>query len=238
MKRLLIIPVLFLSISMLSCGSDDAYFSCNPEIDRWVKDNLESVNTMTRSEWNKVGDLAYQRALYNAFSAGQRQRLWVEKFEKALPLFIDKNEKSHMELLLTSIKDNRQWFENNNDETIKNSFEIFCYIWIDYAKSVLNWNPDTLYAVIGTPEDIAESQRGDIIVNSALIARPATKSRTEDGYGKVCDCGNGSEYFECSGWSGYTCKIDYNAPCRQTERGCGSLWQNACWGECKAPSIL
>ena len=237
MKLFTTIRLLLFATVLQSCKTDNVYFSCDPKIDQWVKNNYESINIMTSDEWNSIGEIGRQRAIYNAFSPLQRQNLWIEKFKRALPFFANEDEKSHLKSLLFAIEDNLQWFEDNNNDSQRNSFDLFFYKWNDYAKNTLNWNSNTLYALIGTPENISHAALNDYTVNSLQNVR-LSKTRSEDGYGNVCDCGDNSQYyFTCPGVDGFTCEIEYNNPCRQTQHGCGSLWRDACWGKCKKPKI-
>ena len=51
---------------MFSCAKEESY-SCNKEVDAWVKEHLDEVRSMTRSEWNEL-DPAVSRACYIAFT--------------------------------------------------------------------------------------------------------------------------------------------------------------------------
>lgn len=66
MKKFYLFYGLIISLSMFSCAKEESY-SCNKEVDAWVKEHLDEVRSMTRSEWNEL-DPAVSRACYIAFT--------------------------------------------------------------------------------------------------------------------------------------------------------------------------
>lgn len=236
-KFLLYVVIPLFSIFVSSCNEDSEYYSCEKNVDRWVKDNFKEVRGMTRADWAEIGDIVYQRAVYNAFSPEQRFNLWMEKFERLPEMFSKDAEKAHIELLISALRTNPHWFSDIRTDEEKNQFELFFYRWREYASSDLGWTPDKIYTLVGTPENVEKTGAGEIIVKTTRnIGKIRLKTRSENGggYGNVCDCGDDSKYWACSVLGGASCKIDYNNPCRQTEHGCGFLWQDACWGICKS----
>lgn len=228
--------ILLFGFITYSCSEEANYYSCDKNVDLWVKDNLKEISEMTRADWVKVGDIVYQRAIYNAFSPEQRFSLWIEKLEKVPNLFSNNAEKEHIELLISTLKNNPHWFSDNQTDDEKDRLELFFYRWREYASSKFDWEPNKIYSIVGTPENVEKIESGQIIVKKNVNianARLKTRSESGEGYGNVCDCGDDSKYWACSALGGATCKIDYNNPCRQTEHGCGFLWQDGCWGKCK-----
>lgn len=83
-------------ITMVSCSSDELTYSCDKEINQWVKDNIESIQQMDRSDWLSVsGEMSI--ATYRAFTHQQRVRFWQDKFAEVKQLPWNEKELRHIE---------------------------------------------------------------------------------------------------------------------------------------------
>ena len=49
-KSYCFISVIFALLAMSACTADELTYSCNKDVDGWVKDNLTEIHEMTRSE--------------------------------------------------------------------------------------------------------------------------------------------------------------------------------------------
>ena len=106
---------------MVSCSSDELTYSCDREINQWVKDNIESIQQMDRSDWLSVsGEMSI--ATYRAFTYQQRIRFWQDKFTEVKQLPWEDNELRHIELAENFIAlhpyffNSKQLTEEQNDE--------------------------------------------------------------------------------------------------------------------------
>lgn len=41
--------LIFICVGLSSCSTDD--YSCDPEINKWVSDNIDEIHSMIREEW-------------------------------------------------------------------------------------------------------------------------------------------------------------------------------------------
>ncbi len=77
-----------------SCQKEEIY-SCNEEVNDWVKENLKEIRTMTRSEWKNLDEYV-KRGCFVAFTQQQKVDFWKEKFNEALELGWTKEEAEHI----------------------------------------------------------------------------------------------------------------------------------------------
>ena len=66
-----------ISILLLSCSSD-AKYSCNPEVEKWARTNIDKYVTATRSEIVELS-MEQQRAILRGLPADKEANLWREK---------------------------------------------------------------------------------------------------------------------------------------------------------------
>lgn len=217
-------------LTVISCSKNDLY-SCDPVINQWTKSNLQSIKTMTRSNWVAVGDISRQRAIYNAFTPEQRVNLWKGKIQETLELNWSADESAHLETLLTFVNENPNFFENNEEVTEQNqdNYDLFFYNWKEHAKTTLGWDDKLIYNIVYTPEKIADKEGNLAPVPSAAIN---VMSYTEGGSGSgsggtlICDClTTDDNTYRCPNY----CSTARS--CRATA-GCGYMWQHKCNGVC------
>ena len=167
------IPLFLILVALATLSSScqkDLTYSCDPDIDIWVKENIASIQQMTRSEFIEVNNASTQRGGYNAMTTEQKHNIWLEKLNAVITLEWTKKEVEHIESLINTIKNNLDWLEEIDDNN--NEFHLWTYKWVEYAKEVLNWRDETIYAIVGTPNNIykdywalAESQKTRIYVD-------------------------------------------------------------------------
>lgn len=213
-------------LTVISCSKDDIY-SCNPVINQWTKSNLQSIKTMTRSNWVAVGNISRQRAIYNAFTPEQKVNLWRGKIQETLELNWSADENAHLETLLTFINENPNFFGNNKEvtEQEQDNYDLFFYNWKEYAKTTLGWSDKLIYNTVYTPEKIADKE-GNLA--PVPFAAANVMNYTEGGIGGTpdCDCQTADDNkYRCPNYcsTARTCKVS---------TGCGFMWQKECNGLC------
>ena len=70
MKRKLYFIAIVLSIALLdSCKKTELYYSCNREIDHWVRENINNISKITREDFLAYrNDVDRQKAICSAES--------------------------------------------------------------------------------------------------------------------------------------------------------------------------
>lgn len=220
MKKLAILLIVICSVA--SCGKEEM-FSCNPEVDLWVKSNITEIQQMERADFISIGVLDYQRAAYNAFTPNQRQALWIGKMEEVLKLDWSKQERLHIQSMLELIKSYSVAFSNNRDQDAFDKVKVEIYKWTEYAQEELGWNNSLLYSLIATPQVINANKE----IKSDLATPVRLKSGSES-----CDCNSTSSagHLPCN-YLMYQC---HTGICDQTSWGCGDWWGDGCNGICKS----
>lgn len=209
--------------AVCSCSSDEPKYSCDPEVDKWVKEHVEEIHSMTRSEWLE-SDKALSVPIYRAFTPEQRINFWREKFQelKALPW-------SAGEIEL--IKDAESFFEEhlnlfgpekNTDEQL-DEVDFFFYKWCNKAKNEFSWSDDLIRLIIASGEKIQDT-KGNVYkrANSVVSILSSSSERS-------CNCNIGSK-FTCSPY--VECE---EKSCGGKDSGCGFLFWYACDGVCEEP---
>ncbi|WP_295237225.1 bacteriocin fulvocin C-related protein [Sediminibacterium sp.] len=207
---------LFLSsLLILSCKKETKSFSCNPEIDKYVKANAVMVSTFDRATLGQMrADTAV--AILHFLSGDQKYKLWKEKFElemKSLsPIereYYSKLTSKHSALIFTNEKE-RQKFEN------------FAILWAEEVKEALKWSDEKIFYltnVLATESEIKQkkSQDGTIKVNN--VGEVGLDGATCYCYYSIsCDLGKLCIEKEC----GTNYKTD-----------CGIGGSSACIGRCE-----
>lgn len=213
-------------LTVISCSKDDLY-SCDPVINQWTKSNLQSIKTMTRSNWVSVGDISRQRAIYNAFTPEQKINLWKGKIQETLELDWSADERAHLEAVLTFINENPNFFGNKEDltEQEQDNYDLFFYNWREYAKTTFGWSDKLLYGIIYTPEKIADKEGNlapvPFAANNVISTREGGSGGTQR-----CDCQTADDNkYRCPNYcsTGRSCTVAI---------GCGYLWVEKCNGLC------
>lgn len=227
MKMKILFFVLTMTITALvsSCSkNDDVTYSCNKEVNKWVKDNFTEIQQMNVEQFVSMNSLDMQRGVYNAFTAKQRQNIWFNKFDAIVKLNWTEKEKNHIESLIEIVKSNPYWFDSAEATSeMRDEMEIWVYKWKEYAKEELGWGIETIYAIAGTPNSVYRKTNRLIVQEFKPIL---TKSNSEN------DC-----YCHAGSWmdnADFCTLVDcYISDCSPADSGCGWLWSQSCNGECK-----
>jgi hypothetical protein len=206
MKKLLIAVAVIIGASfiLLSCRKQNKY-SCDPNIEKYVTENVTSYEGITRADLCKYG-LDTAIAIFRTLSSDNKASIWKEKMQ----YIIDSGNLSGSEI---------QFFQN-----LKNKITADVYSGnepseeisqlIMNAKTQFGWS-DTLAAVyFEIPYTYMEFM--SYFVPASPIA----------GSGSSCTCRKG--FSSC-----FIKDYDYcGGDCALQDGGCGFLWLSDCDGRC------
>ena len=223
-QKIIYICMLFVSLAFFSCSSDEEGYSCNKEINVWVKENLSVIREMTRNDWLNL-DENIKRAAYTAFTPEQKFLFWKEKMNEVLTLDWNEAEVILIELMYKTISNNPQWFAIDflKNEEAYESFELFIYKWVENAEN-LGWNNSVIGSMIASGNKMLNTKGELLISDTSSIIR--LKNNAEE----PCDCllNNSFMFNKCPApfcSSKLLCDED------NAER-CGALWTVKCDGLC------
>lgn len=216
--------MLFASVALFSCSQDEEIFSCNKDVNTWVKENLSDIRQMTRKEWLEL-DEGVNRAAYVAFTPEQKFLFWKEKITEVLTLDWNEAEKKHLELLYETISDNPQWFTYDflKNEEEQEKFELFTYKWFETAQNNFGWDKKLIGSMVARGNKMLNKHGVLQINNTSPTIR--LKSDSETGYKPNCECSTIDDWC----YSEFICKDTKN--CNPVS-GCGWFLIQTCDGEC------
>jgi hypothetical protein len=203
-----------MTIVLFSCEKQELEFSCDPEINRYVKDNKKSFADFTLKKLNSY-DISLQRAIFNSWSYSKKNEIWLEKLSivKQNEIFND-DETSHINKLIDHFNEN--YFHQDNRESFYHS--LFAKEWIAYAIMELGWDEKFIafmvYRLYTDPVQLDEEVSAINELNELI------STGTE---GPDCGCNTTFDYC------GYSICTTGNC---NTVGGCGWLWSYDCNGEC------
>lgn len=220
MKNLIYVATMLLFILLSSCEKEEFTYSCNEEEDAWVKENLDDIRTMSRSNWLKV-DESMKRAVYSAFTPEQKQIFWKEKLQKVL---VDKQwspeEYNHLQLLKETIDVHIEWFDEKgveHNEKAYDEFKIFAYEWVEYASNKLKWSELQIAAIAASGKDL-KIINGEIVDNWTLEENNKIQTRNEV---KSCNCKSSNLVITtCNSLLNLHCRTSSHNTCEEV-RSCG-----------------
>lgn len=215
-KILYAFALLISSMAFFSCEQNDEVYSCDPDKDTWVKQNLKEIQKMNRQDWLNT-DENLSKAIYAAFTPEQKHDFWTEKITDVLTLNWNERERSHIAKLLVFIEDHKDIFKAG----VKDEVEIFAYKWTEYGTQELSWDVDIIYAIAFSGNKMIDKS-GNLLKNQSAKIRLKTESESYD-----CDCRRGS-IFTCTALE--YCEKDDN--CNVVVNDCGFLWMFDCNGIC------
>ena len=226
MKRKLYFIAIVLSIALLdSCKKTELYYSCNREIDHWVRENINNISKITREDFLAYrNDVDRQKAIYAALSPEQKTHLWKAKIEDVLSLSWSEKERMHIASLLTIIDTTPFFFDPSLQDKYENEIDIISYKWVSFAQEELKWQNE-IYAIAMTLNPISRLDEQLIVDESHLDTIKSTKTRSEV---LACSCHTTSGITNGACTSGYKC---VTGNCEEV-RNCGVLGASKCIGIC------
>lgn len=226
MKRKIYLSVLIFGIaSLYSCGKNELNYSCDKEINFWVKGNISNITKMTSDEvLSYRNDVTRQKAIYAALSPEQKKDLWKAKVENVLSLSWTEQEKAHIASLLKIIDASPFLFDSSIQDQYEDEIDIISYKWVSFAQEELGWYRE-IYAIAMTFNPITRLNDQLIVDESLINAIELTKTRSES---LACSCHASSGITTGVCPSGFSC---VTGGCDKV-RNCGFLGANECIGLC------
>ena len=83
MKIKHIFLILILPLTFISCEKKEPEFSCDPEINKYVKDHKKSLADISLDELNTY-EISLQRAIFNSWDPIKKRSVWLEKLNTVL----------------------------------------------------------------------------------------------------------------------------------------------------------
>lgn len=219
MKKILFFLAFVMSIlSFSSCSEEERTYSCNKSVDTWVKENLPTIQKMTRANWLHT-DSTVNIAIYRAFTPQQKIKFWQDKLQEVKQLGWSKEELTHIKKVEDFINSHTEYFEGHLSDEQLDKLDRFAYQWQEYALKNLGWSKYICRAIIGTGNKVKNTQ-GDLITSATSYSKNRIARAEGD-----CNCSINSDW--CS--AGWYCK-DTN--CDGSDFGCGTLLLHDCTGTC------
>ena len=222
MKKLFFIfTVLMLCVTACTNSNDEIAYSCNPKINKWAKNNLEEIQTMSRSEWLAMEDVKYQRAALAAFTPEQKLEFWLLRFDEILQLPWTEKETLHIKEVIDLLQNNAYIFQNDySDEKIK-EFEIALYKWCEKGINELGWDKKVIAALIADGHRMTDT-KGNLEIPMQKMQMMQTRAE------ELPDCNCKKEnvlWTTC----GRNCE---DLPCEEIVHNCGFFTVESCNGIC------
>lgn len=226
MKTKLYLSVLIsIFLILSSCNKEDEYktYSCDSEINTWVKTNLNALDKFTLQQVI-AEPYEKQKAIFNAISPEKRFALWGDKFANVLSLKWTIEERHHIELLRDFLSIDH--FSDPSDIAIIKSHKTrdeFLKTWIYFGNQNLGWSYPLLASLVlrlDTPHKDGFLQESGFIIDGPPSQPPVSNP---------CKCSRGDDW--CSAWGGPEGKCEKDL-CEATNWGCGTLFTKKCDGNC------
>jgi len=218
--KLSILIIALMAITATGCKKMEEVYSCNPETNKWVKENLSPIQQMNRQD---LLELEPEKRIpaYRAFTVEQKYECWIDKFEQIKSLPWTPKEFTHISLLAESIEE--EWFERN-----LNKDEIVNYLlkWGTDGMNFFGWSEYEVGCLISCLYDV--KMEDDNVV--FLMPPGGGVVGGDDGNGALKNCNCNKSLF------GDFCGID--GPCMNVECEeqffCGILLLQTCNGRCNS----
>lgn len=233
----LLFGTLCLCVVFSSCQKDNLLYSCDPQADAWVKQNITNTQLMTRSSWLELDvNESTKRAAYVSFSPETKKQFWQNKVLEVIEQF-EWNDKEieHLTLLLNYIDQTNVFEKIGTDD----DFELFVYKWQEDAIDKLGWTKKLIYSITASGDKLTNKE-GDIQISSAIIISPSVvMTNSETGSGSSCACSQLSDFCDIFGEipSNVVSCNHNNSNCTTTGSGCGIFFEFSCDGICSSPLL-
>lgn len=229
MKILLMSIIALVAVMVLySCSQDEEVYSCNKDVDKWVKENIDEIRSMTRLQWCQL-DYAVSAATYVAFTQSQKIDFWKAKLSEVKELNWTKAELAHIQRVEDYIMSNPEVFNGRKlSEDRQDEIEIFFVKWAKYAEKNLRWTKKTIAAIVCTGYKVVDtngtlqmpSKNESVRLLSAPYMAPVTEA--------PCNC-NKESLVSCILDPFRDCD---SSNCKEEVEGCGFLMRFPCDGTC------
>lgn len=222
LKQILFLPVF---LFMSSC-TEDAVYSCDPNIDLWVNENIAEIQCMTRSQWLEL-DENLNMAAYRAFTPKQRILFWQERFDEIKILPWSEKEYKHIIAAEEFINNHLDYFYSDRLSDIQyDELNLFFYKWSKYAYEELLWDKKIVNAILSSGGKMI-NVKGDILTSQNM----ETKSIAVLTYSAEPTCNCNPDYFlACAPNADSECNI--KKACHLETHSCGLFLLLDCNGLC------
>lgn len=194
--------------TIYSCTKEEKY-SCDNEIDCWVKENKDKYAKISRDELVKL-DFEKQAPLWRSLAPSEKLRVFQEKLDKViLEEKLSSKEITFINQIKAELKPSIYDENSNFDESI----------YIKRCIETLNWSFERVGFVFGnimTEKELKEAM--SLIKNSNQLKLKPQKETLS------CHC----KYTSWSCLYGDQCE----GGCAGTSWGCGWFWAENCSGRC------
>lgn len=207
-----------------ACSQEEPSYSCNPQANAWVKNNIKKVRSMDRQGWKKL-DATYRLGAYRAFTPKQKLDFWKGKFQELNQMQWNSAEKIHLAKALAFIVGHADFFSDQKltDEQL-DELELFFHKWKDHAIKHFGWSEQLCNSIIADGNSVL-NKKGDIDTYD-LNFQPSTPGASIGPTKRDCDCSAKADF--CYG-VGPCVKT---STCNETDFGCGYVWLMDCTGRC------
>jgi len=209
----LILTAITLIIASSFKKDGDPVYSCDPNIDAWVKSNKAKIETLSRHD---VSFLAPDTGLgvLHCMSASRKYSLWKEKIAFDY-LTLSENEKPYFDKLT-----NKYSNEIYTNENARVEFENFAKEWTTDVKAHLGWSDIKIFVL--TNVMATEEEWRTIVERRTALGSKFSCS----GSGETCCC-----LYSASCNPGFNC---VTISCGSNyQHDCGVFGTSACTGVCQ-----
>lgn len=213
-----------------ACSQDyDPVYSCDKQIDAWVKSNVDEVHAMTRAQWKGLSNKV-NVAVYRAFTPEQKIKFWQEKFAEVKSLNWDTEEFHHIQKAEDFFMAHHDvYYEGRRTDEELDEIDKFFYTWQKEAERNFGWTKEIAYSIAGTGLALKDRKGTLEIRKKSLRSSAKMAVASESGNDKSeCNC-NTESNISCFPTVSYPCE---DADCIGTTMGCGWLWVSECDGRC------
>ncbi len=222
------LSTLFLSFVLFSCSQDEEVYSCNQEVNDWVKQHKSYIQSLNRSQWHEL-NISVAKPSYSAFTPSQKIAFWKDKFDEVKTLDWSKMELDHIQMAEDYIMQNTHYFRDEKlSEEEYDEIETFCAKWIRTGERDFAWSKKTAFGIIGTGFKMIDKE-GNIFIPHNVdekLSSPVMRTARE----VDCNCNIGS-VLTCLGDPFGFCEKS-KLGCSVTSLSCGVLWIHPCNGTC------
>lgn len=217
------------SLGLNSCAdreSAEPRYSCDPQVEKYVVDNLASFSDYKRSDFLKL-DYKLRKPVFRALSERKKAELWADKFRFEIEGGKwTSDERAYIAKFAGRITPDL-YSEAINDEASRVMFLQEADVWAREGMKRFGWTPAVIQMLAGDLRTVSEVKRY-VAISKTLTDEPAQSSY--DGPGLECNCNPNQGVIiqdcdpinpECSG-----------RVCSKRFSGCGYFYVQNCSGFC------
>jgi hypothetical protein len=213
-------------MGLTSC-KDGIYYSCNPTIDKEIKQNLPYYSNLTREEWKLLPD-SLKNAAFIAMTPEVRKEFCKGKYDELMQfhLFND-DEKEHIKKLYDYVLsiDNIFAIGMTDKNPQREKHQKFFDEWMEYGINKVGWTRTDIFLIAVLKDEVTDEN-----VAKAMQKVPASATTLKKQSRGDCDCSLQND------WCGMveSWKYCFSIECDEVKPwpACGILWLYTCDGIC------